>query len=311
MYAKGDQRKMRNLKYAAIAVAISFFAALNGCGDKGGKLESIMVTPAEIMMVKGSTQQFKATAIFSDGTTVNWSAAATWSTSNSSVVSISNDLNSYGLATAPATAATGTVTITATDVPNNISGSAVFYVVDPVSITIRPLNPHMAAGTNYQFKAKALLPNNTVQDLASNITWTTTDNTIATVNNTGLVTALTATNSTTIEVTYSSPGSKITGTTLLTVNAAALDTLEISGPASISVGNTVQFTATGTLTDSSTISIMPSSLNWTSSNTAVASFGTTLESEWILKADGTGKTNITATDPITGIPSKIFELTVQ
>ncbi len=56
---------------------------------------SIVVTPANPIIVIGSTQQFTATGTFSDSTTQNLTTSATWSSSNPSVATVSTT----GLAT--------------------------------------------------------------------------------------------------------------------------------------------------------------------------------------------------------------------
>src|SRR5215208_3371245 len=62
-------------------------------------LESIDVTPINPSLQTGLTQQFTATGAFSDGSTQDLTAAATWSSSNQSVATISNATSSNGLAT--------------------------------------------------------------------------------------------------------------------------------------------------------------------------------------------------------------------
>jgi len=81
-------------------------------------LSSIAVSPAQSSVVLGNTQQFTATGTYSDGTNNNVTASATWSSSNTTVATISNTSGSQGLATA---AALGSTTITAT--VNTIKGS--------------------------------------------------------------------------------------------------------------------------------------------------------------------------------------------
>jgi len=82
-------------------------------------LTSISVTPTNPNVAQGATQQFTAIGIYSDGTSWDITPQVTWSSANTSVVTVS----STGLAT---TVAPGTATITAAS--GNISGSAILTV---------------------------------------------------------------------------------------------------------------------------------------------------------------------------------------
>lgn len=68
---------------------------------------SIVVTPANPTIVQGTTQQFTATATFSDNTVLNITSQATWTSSDTNAATI----DSTGLATAKSP---GSTTITAT-----------------------------------------------------------------------------------------------------------------------------------------------------------------------------------------------------
>lgn len=105
-----------------LALAVALAAGCSGGGGGGGSapktLVSITVTPANPSVTAGATQQFSATGTFSDGTTQGLTTTVTWSSSLTSVATISNSTGSNGMATA---VAAGTTTITATS--GSISGS--------------------------------------------------------------------------------------------------------------------------------------------------------------------------------------------
>jgi hypothetical protein len=92
-------------------------------------ITSIAVTPSPESLKTGDSQQFTATAKYSNGSTANVTSKATWKSSNTSVASV----DSTGLVTA---LAAGLATITATD--SGVSGSASLTVsvaaADAVSI---------------------------------------------------------------------------------------------------------------------------------------------------------------------------------
>src|SRR6202040_3649225 len=81
----------------------------------GPTLVSISVTPASGSVVVALAQQFSATGTYSDGTTQDLTASATWASSSPTVATI----GSIGLATG---VATGSATITASS--SSITGSA-------------------------------------------------------------------------------------------------------------------------------------------------------------------------------------------
>ncbi|MEE2899081.1 MAG: Ig-like domain-containing protein, partial [Gemmatimonadota bacterium] len=100
-----------------------------GNGGGGGStvtVASVTVSPASASILVGATQQFSASATDTNGGTVT-GATVSWSSSNSSVASVS----STGLATG---AASGTATITATI--SGVAGSQVLSVT-PVECSNR------------------------------------------------------------------------------------------------------------------------------------------------------------------------------
>jgi len=111
-------------------------------------LVSIAVTPANPSIAKGLTQQFTATGHFSDGTTQDLTASATWASSLTTVATIGVNT---GLATS---VGTGTSNITATQ--NAVTSNTAVLTVIPAP-SIRNLNPASGpvgtsvtiAGTNF------------------------------------------------------------------------------------------------------------------------------------------------------------------
>src|SRR6185369_15131936 len=85
-----------------------------------------------------------------------------------------------------------------------------------------------------------------------------------------------------------------TGSTALTVTGATLDSIEVS-PAdpSIITGTTVQFSATGIFSDSTTQDLTQQ-VTWLSSNLAVATVSNASGSEGLAAAQGAGGATITA-----------------
>jgi hypothetical protein len=311
---------MKVLKYGILIFA-ALLAATTGivsCGSRGGTLASITVTPADPTIAIGTKQQFAAIATFTDGTTLVWTSAANWTTSDNSAVTISNSFDTFGLATSlvTGTTTTGTFTITATDTANHISGTAMLTVVDPISITITPNDPFMAKNTTHQFTAIANLTSGSTTTITQNLTssptlsWivdNTVDNTTATISSTGLVTSGTITGTATIKAFDIYSSSTPTATTTLTITNTSIESIAITPiDAIISMGTTTQFSAKGTFKDGTPTPDLTSSVIWHSSNTGVATISNEALTYGLATAvvvtgvTSTTSTTIRATDPITG-----------
>jgi hypothetical protein len=314
---------MNTLKFGFIIVIVASAFGFMSCGRSGGTLSSIIISPAHPTIIYGTPKQFTATAIFSNGTTIDWTSASVWSTSSSTIATIGNSLGTYGLSTSASCTtgcATSTVTITATDTVNNISGSTTLHITTPQSVAITPTNPYMENGKTHQFKATATLPDlstgasttaTITQDITTYATWTTMNTDIATISNLGLVTA-SPTNTGSTGIIMSDPTGSTSSATTLTVTDTALDSLDIMPPdvLIISTGTTTQFTAQGTFKDNPTPVDITASVSWHSSNTNILTVGDEAGTYGLVTAVSPGKATIKATDPITG-KSKSVAITVQ
>ncbi len=207
---------------------------------------------------------------------------------------------------------------TSADTPASVNGNSVFFPGTPVgtsyvyptapfsdaghqfvvakaaatlsSIAVTPANPSVPAGNTEQFDAVGTFSDGSTQDLTSTVSWASATTTVASVSNTsgsqGLATAL-APGSSTISATLDG----ITGSTLLTVSPAVLESINVTpvNP-NLPVGDTEQFTATGVLSDRSTEDLT-SSVTWTSSDTTWA----TVSAAGLATAVSPGPSTITAT----------------
>jgi 6-phosphogluconolactonase (cycloisomerase 2 family) len=91
-------------------------------------------------ILQGATQQFAATASFSDGTVQNVTTTASWNSSDSAIATISNTAGSQGLATA---VSVGAVTISAT-LREGIGSTGL--LVNPATQTLFPRFAFIAGG---------------------------------------------------------------------------------------------------------------------------------------------------------------------
>lgn len=129
-------------------LVLLFLSILAGCGGGGGSnggssspshgaLVSISVTPANSSIVLGSSAQFKATGTYSDNSTQDLTTSVTWSSSNTSVATISNTSGSNGLAVTVSTGTIASTTIMASS--GGISGSTTLTVTAPAGATANSL----------------------------------------------------------------------------------------------------------------------------------------------------------------------------
>jgi uncharacterized protein YjdB len=145
-------------------------------------LSSITVTPETPSVQAGSTKQMTATGTYSDGSTKTITSTVDWSSSDTSEATVS----STGLVTG---VAPGTVTITAA--LNSISGttSVTVTIANLASIAVTPNNASMLADGTEQFKAIGTLTDGTTTDITGEVTWNSSNTSVATLSSSGLATA--------------------------------------------------------------------------------------------------------------------------
>lgn len=116
------------------------------------------------------------------------------------------------------------------------------------SITVTSANAaSVGAGATLQLTAQGHYSDGTIANISSQVTWGTSNSSVATLNNAGLLTSYKSGS----VVALATQGS-VTGTLTVTVNAASLATISISGGASLEAGQAEQLSALGTYTDQST-----------------------------------------------------------
>jgi hypothetical protein len=266
-------------------------------------LVSIEVSPATPSIAHGLTQQFTATGLYSDDSTQDLTTEVTWGSSDAAVATVSNATDSEGLAT---TAGVGSTTVSA--VSGGVSGETTLTVTDAtlMSIEVSPAATSIAHGLTQQFTATGRYTDNSTQDLTTQVTWVSSDATVATVSNAAGSEGL-ATTAGVGSTTVSATSGEVSGETTLAVTDATLVSIEVS-PAtpSIAHGLTQQFTATGLYTDNSTQDVT-AQVTWASSDPAVATVSNAADSEGLATAVGIGSTIVSA---ISGTVSAGTTLTV-
>src|SRR5262249_49236133 len=161
------------------------------------------------------------------------------------------------------------------------------------SLTIDPVNPLIAVGTNVQLHATGTFKNKTTKDLTQSVTWLSGDTTVATVSNTpgtkglasGAGSGLTA-----IGVKFK--GKK--GFTALGVTKATLKSITIDpvNPV-IAKSTTVQLFAFGNFSDGSSQDLT-NLVSWSSGNSGVAQVSNASPTKGLVTGQTAGSAPITA-----------------
>ena len=195
-------------------------------------------------ILTGETYQLVATVAPSDAC---GDKSVSWSTSDSSIASVSND----GLVTA---VATGRATVTVTTTVGSYTASCAVEVSEPVAVTSVTLDESaldITVGQTSQLTV-TVLPNNATD---KSVTWSSSNNNIATVTSNGLVTAVSAG---TADITVTTVDGGYTAQCAVTITDPGFTTMAIEG-ASVVSAETCQYRAicdnTEDVTSSATWSI--------------------------------------------------------
>jgi uncharacterized protein YjdB len=220
-------------------------------------LVSVAVGPQNLSLRPGYSVQLTATGTYSDGSHQDLTTSATWTSSLLTVATV----NSKGVATAMAG---GTASLTA--VSGSLSGSDVLNVASLASISVAPRAPTIPLGENQQLSAIGLFSDGSTQDLTSSVAWSSNASSTAPVSGTGLVSALAQGTAT-----VTAQAGTISGTDQVTVGAPALVSLNVlPATATVALGGTLGFTASGKFSDGSTQDVTNSS-TWSSADPSIAS----------------------------------------
>lgn len=259
--------------------AVSVTVTGSGGGGGGGTLASLAIIPgSQSVASPGQTSQFIAIGTTSSGATEDITGQVAWSSSSTSIATIS----AGGLATG-LTQGTTTITAIATNPDKTVvTGTATFTVVGGTTeqITALTVYPGSQAATaqaqQSQFFVLGTKGGSGLQyDVSSQVAWTSSDPAVATIGTTGngtpgLATAVGA-GSTTITATYTNlDGSKVIGTATesVSIGAAQEPLLSINiVPGGITVSNkgmTGQFLAFGTYSSTPTVRDLTNQVTWIS-----------------------------------------------
>ena len=157
-----------------------------------------------------------------------------------------------------------------------------------IALSVAPSGAFIKPQDTEQYSATATFGDNSKDDVTTQVTWTSSQSGVATINSTGLATGV-AVGTTTITARSSN---NVTASTTLTVSSKTVTALTINptNPSiSLSTGQTQQFTATATFSDGS-FGDVTSQAAWSSSVISVA----VISSTGLASPVGTGSTTIGA-----------------
>ena len=246
-------------------------------------IASVEISPSSTTLSSiGDTESLTAVAKDANGNAVSGATIA-WSSSNERVATVSSD----GLVTA---IGRGRATITATGSKDGfrLDGTTTVTVLRVHNVVLSPSSTTLSSiGATDSLTAVVRDPNGNVESHAT-ITWLSSDQTVATVSTTGLVTAKSE-GTATITASATVAGVTVESTATATVRQQVAS-VEVSPPATTLtyIGATGSLTATAR--DANGYAVSGAIITWLSSDASVA----TVSSAGLVTAIGDGTATITA-----------------
>jgi hypothetical protein len=255
-------------------------------------LTSIAVTPGSVSLPAGLSRRFQATGTYSNGVTRDVTGEATWTSSDTTVATVSNAVSSSGLATGAGVAGAATVSAAI----NGISGTA-SLTMTPATLTgilLTPAIPTLANGTQLEMEAVGQFSDNRQYDVTQFVTWLSSQPGIASVSNTDGSRGLLETLAVGISSITASWRGQVGGTTV-TVSSAQLTSIDLTPKDGvIARGQLLALRAIGAFTDGSTQDVSPRVI-WTSSDGSVANVSNDAASAGVVTGVAAGSATVFGT----------------
>jgi len=274
--------------------AVSITASVSGINGVAmftvspAALTSIAVTAAHSSLPLGGTEQLAATGTYTDSSTKDITRSVTWTSSAPGVVLVGNGgaVQARGVGSAGVSASSSNVTGS-----TNLSVSSAALL----SIAVSASHSSLPLGNSEQLTAAGTFTDGSTKDITSSATWSSSAPGVVSVSSGGAIQTKSVGSAAIV-----ASSSNITGSTNLSVSAAALVGINISSASeSLPVGETLQLSAIGTLTDGSTQDLT-SSVGWTSSSPQVLS----VRSGGVVSGMSIGTAGVSASSGgITGVKS--------
>ena len=290
-----------------------------GCSEPLNKSKEQSVTGFRIAAPKtnhlpniiGLEEQLTAEVIYFDKSSEVVHEDVNWSSSNSdvAVVDESGVVTVIGL---------GTTDINASILLNNktyfsrIELNVLNVVLQSIEVATLPINiQSIAAGRNVYYRAKGHFENNITLPVGHLLQWTSSNNTVAELNTSILITAQTKVpGEVVITATYTKTG--VSATKELKVTDAVVKSIKIDAlTQSLYVGDKITFTTTATYTDTREEPDF-TGVKWSSSNTDLLKFSGTFANNNPAEAKSAGVVKVTAKlDEIITFVKDDYEVTIK
>lgn len=220
-------------------------------------INSLRVTPESATIADDTTQQLTALAQLSDGTFQDVSQVVQWTATGSAAVNKSGVLSVND---------PGSVTVGASLANQSASVQVSVTSATPVSINVSSLEGgDMPTGAGRRLEATAVFSDSTSQNVSERATWSSSNPALATVDTTGVVTALMPG---TVEIGAEFTG--LSGSTVITITDQTIVSLRVEPQTRVIADDTeVQLQAVATLSDGQE-RVLTEGLSWRSLNPAQA-----------------------------------------
>jgi trimeric autotransporter adhesin len=275
----------------AVAAVLSYAACSSSTSPSSGAVASVVISPDSLGLTIGASSTLHAVAHDAGSGTVS-GATFFWSTSDSTIVSVSQSGEVMGLQA-------GAVQIAAST--EGKTGIAKVVVAQALvhSVTVTPANDTIYASSPSNTVTLSALTFDAKGHVLTGrpLTWATSSNLVSVTN--GVVTATDAgTGSATVTATSSDPGSPFGSATVVVIGHVATVTVSPANTqlsvSSLFFPNTVQLSATLVDTFGNNVTGQRT-VTWSSNNSAVASVNPTTGLVTAVADTGNGQATITAT----------------
>lgn len=228
---------------------------------KNTSLSSLALAPGNLDIAAGLSRAVKAIGTYSDGTTQDLTSAVTWSSSATSVATVSNTSGSQGTLKG---VSPGTITLMATLGSISVSKSVNVSSATLAALDITPGYVIGAIGVSQALRATATLSDFSTLDVTSAVIWSSLAQNIASVSASGLL-SLRGEGSAAITAEYDGKSAQVP----VSVQAKTISSLALSADfSSLPAGTQENISVIATYSDSSTQDVT-SQVSWSVSDTSV------------------------------------------
>jgi hypothetical protein len=273
------------------------------------KLVSYLISPRFPSLAVGKKERLSVTGIYTDQSQKDLTKSSEWSVADQSVAKIANTYEEKGIVTS---LSIGSTDISARDPESGKSVTTTLMVTSAelVSLDITPALSSMSLENQKQLFAKGTLSDGSTRDMTADVTWTSSNLSVAMVENTeGQKGNVISKTSGVSIITAKDPVTGIQGTSKISVTGTELMSIHIEpNTQTIPLGLNIQLNAQGLYSDKS-IRDITHSATWFSENPSIISISNNPGNKGEIKAKSLGTSIISVKDSATGI-IKALPLTV-